>query len=200
MYDAAICLLVVSGGWFVQPAAAAPRAMVTRAPWKLLPFTLSRRDAGAVLTFLVLVAVSLSVKSVRYAARDASGWTDAKEQIRRSVVAQGFEFGGSVPITSDRGIEGMIFKRHGCSEPLLVAMMGASSDTLPIITRYMDGTPIVMFLDGQRVETWVVARFLAANVGAIASDLARGRKPALVPLIAVTRPSQPEAVGCLWPI
>jgi hypothetical protein len=203
MYDAAICLLVVSGGWFVQPTSAAvSRSRPARAvaPWGLLPSGLSRCDGGAVLAFAVLVVVSLSVKSVRYAARDASGWSDAKELIRHTVVAQGFDFGGTVAITTDRGIEGMIFKREGCSEPLVVALMGASSDTLPIITRYMDGTPVVMFLDGHRIDTWVVARFLAANVGEIAGNLVHGRKPVLVPLIAVSRPVRPEAPACLWPI
>lgn len=200
LYDAAICLLVVSGGWFVQPGTAKQPRMVARAPWKLLPSDPSLRDIGAVLAFTVLVTVSLTVKSVRYAARDASGWNDAKELIRHTVVAQGFDFGGTVAITTDRGIEGMIFKREGCSEPLVVALMGASSDTLPIITRYLEGTPVVMFLDGHRIDTWVVARFLVANVGEIATNLVRGRRPGLVPLIAVSRPAQPEAPACLWPI
>ena len=205
VYDAAVCVLVISAAWF---PARTPTAMPSRLPqsdrapaavaaghWHLL----ARREAMACVALLALLAVSLPAKSVRYSAADPTGWQEAKARIKGAILKHGFEFSGSVAMTADGAIEGMMFKKANCSAPLVIGFMGASSDTLPLIASYMDGTPIALYIEEQPAGSWVVSRFLAANIAEIVTSLPLGRKPELRPLLAVSRPPENANRHCLWP-
>ena len=203
VYDAAICALVISAAWLPRGASASapsgpaqPKAAAVSAGLRHL---FMRREALACAALLVLLIVSLSMKSLRYSATDPTGWQEAKERIKGAIQERGFEFTGTVSMTADRAIEGMVFKKANCNAPLVIGMMGASSDTLPLITRYMDGTPIALYVEEQPVGRWAVSRFLAANIAEIATSLPLGRKPALRPLLAVSRPPANANRDCIWP-
>ena len=207
IYDASLCLLVVSAGWLPRSALAAagtePAAVVRKhAPGGVLasrmrPFV--KRDAVAFAVLLLALFASISLKSVRYSSTDTTGWKEAKSRIKDAIQTSGFEYAGTVSMTSDQAIEGMVFKKPNCAVPLFVGMMGASSDTLPMISQYMAGTPLEVYLDEQPVHNWAVSRFLTVNIVEIAFSLSKGRKPVLHPLIAVSRPVERQSSECHWP-
>ena len=207
IYDASLCLLVISAGWIPQSQSGANRPTQAAAPPRQLPVTavqpllrrFARPEAFVAVALLAVLFASLALKSVRYASIDTTGWQDAKAQIKGAIQKHGFEFAGTIAITSDNAIEGMVFRKPNCSAPLVVGMMGASSDTLPMISQYLAGTPVEVYLDEQPVRSWAVSRFLSINIVEIAASLSRGRKPLLHPLIAVSRPKSGEPSDCNWP-
>ena len=202
IYDASVCALVITAGFLPLhsgPRAAAPGpAAMNRPPLGALLAVNAWTASGCAALFVLLVA-SLAIKSVRYSATDATGWRDAKQHIKGAVSLGGFEFTGQVAMTADHAIEGMTFRKAGCAEPLVIGFLGASSDTLPLISRYMGTTPVAVYLDGQPVSGWAVPQFLAVNMADIATSLVHGRKPVLHPLIAVSRPVLNASSRCAWP-
>jgi hypothetical protein len=216
IYDAAVCLLVISAAWLPDLGNENPERVAagrqTAQSSRSLPETIARtssaargvlarvtrRDAAACALLLAVAFVSLSAKGLRYSAIDGASWKEASDRIKLEATEQGFEFAGQVSMTADHAIEGMIFKKPACAVPLIVGMMGAGSDTLPLIKRYLAGTPVWVYLDGEPVERWAVPRFLAVNIGEIAKSLPRGKKPALHPLIAVSRPAANREARCHW--
>lgn len=203
IYDAIVCLLVISAAWLpayqASAAVAIPARKARKAAAVTTKHTWTGREALVCVALTAAMCVSLAVKSVRYSSTDATGWHDATDRIKGEVQARGFTFVGMVAVTADQAIEGMAFTKPDCEGTLLIAMMGASSDTLPMIMRYMSGTHIAVYLDGTAVENSAVPRFLAVNIAEIAMSAVRGSKPVLHPLIAVSRPLKNETSACQWP-
>jgi hypothetical protein len=199
LFDALVCLLVVSAAWFPARQAIIPIARRDHVFGKFSAPIWTRNGVAVYGAFALVLCVSLAIKAVRYSSTDATGWHEATDRIKEDVLARGFTFDGMVSITADHSIEGMAFKKPDCGGTLLIAMIGASSDTLPMITRYMAGTHVGVYLDGSAVGRDAVPRFLAVNIAEIAISAVQGRKPALHPLLAVSRPLENVTDGCQWP-
>ena len=95
---------------------------------------------------LMLVAVSFSLKWVRYTAADVSGREEAQVRLKRVIAADGFKFVANVALTADGAIEGLIFEKAGCDAPLYVSLLGASGGTEHILSQFLDGAPVAFAL------------------------------------------------------
>ena len=146
----------------------------------------------------MLAVASLSLKWVRYSEDDVSGWIEAQARLKDAITTAGFTFVSSVPLTADGAIEGLMFEKAGCENPLYVSLLSASGGTEQVLSRYLHGAPIAIVLDGKIVDRWPMLQFVAANAVGVAQQLLSGDRAVLRPLVSVSPPPM-HASGCSWP-
>lgn len=204
-YDAVLCALVMTAG-LLSPEADPGKAGSTPTPVASADrgFAVFQwgRDARIVMASaaLLLVTASFSLKWVRYSDDDISGRTEAQVRLKDSIAAAGFTYVQTVALTADGAIEGLMFEKAGCDQPLFISLLGASGGTEQVLSRYLHGAPIAIVLDGQIVESWPMLRFVAANAVGVARQLARGNRALLHPLVSVSPPpTAGVSQSCTWP-
>jgi hypothetical protein len=202
VYDAVLCALVMTAG-LVQPQTdgtvkSVPQVVARRGE-RVAVFNLHGRHAiGAVAVLLVMT--SLSLKWVRYSDDDISGRAQAQARLKATIGAAGFTYVSNVPLTADGAIEGLMFEKAGCERPLFVSLLGASGGTEQVLSRYLNGAPIAIVLDGAVVERWPMLHFVAANAVGVAKQLVRGDRALLHPLVSVSPPPAAASnLSCTWP-
>jgi hypothetical protein len=201
VYDAVLCVLVMTAGLLYPARALAKSAPLVTAHQRLVVPTFSRNGRHVAVAAAALLAVtSLSLKWVRYSEDDISGRAEAQARLKVTIAAAGFNYVSSVPLTADGAIEGLMFEKSGCVQPLFVSLLGASGGTEQVLSRYLDGAPIAIVLDGQIVERWPMLHFVAANAVGVAKQLVSGDRALLRPLVSVSpSPTSGVNLGCTWP-
>jgi hypothetical protein len=202
VYDALLCALVMTAGLVQAP----PQGQVKTAS----RIGLRERDATrmfsrngrhvAAAAAVLLAMTTLSLKWVRYSEDDISGRAQAQARLKATIGAAGFTYVSNVPLTADGAIEGLMFEKAGCAQPLFVSLLGASGGTEQILSRYLNGAPIAIVLDGAVVERWPMLHFVAANAVGVAKQLVRGDRALLHPLVSVSPPpAAASSHSCTWP-
>jgi hypothetical protein len=194
-YDALLCALVISAGLF-YPETAGLQPARSVAPKDEPPMWQGRHVVASML--MVLAMASLSLKWVRYSGDDISGRQEAQVRLKDAITDAGFTFVAKVALTADGAIEGLMFEKAGCTDPLYVSLLGASGGTEQLLSRYLNGAPIAIVLDGRIVERWPMLQFAATNVVGVAKQLVSGQRAVLHPLVSVAPPPA-GAAGCSWP-
>jgi hypothetical protein len=203
VYDAVLCALVMTAGLFhPEPNAVAHTVLKPRAdePSETnYAFGLNARSL-AVGAAILLAITSFSMKWVRYSEDDISGRAQAQARLKATIAAAGFTYVSSVPLTADGAIEGLMFEKTGCAQPLFVSLLGASGGTEQMLSRYLNGAPIAIVLDGQIIDRWPMLHFVAANAVGVARQLVTGDRALLRPLVSVSpAPTSSVSSSCTWP-
>jgi hypothetical protein len=201
VYDAVLCAVVMTAGLFYAPTNAVTKTAPQLAHQRIVVPMFSRNGRHVAVAAAALLAVtSLSLKWVRYSEDDISGRAEAQARLKVTIAAAGFNYVSSVPLTADGAIEGLMFEKSGCAQPLFVSLLGASGGTEQVLSRYLDGAPIAIVLDGQIVERWPMLRFVAANAVGVAKQLVSGDRALLRPLISVSPvAASGVSLSCTWP-
>jgi hypothetical protein len=212
IYDAVLCALVMTAGLYhpetdgealrVPPKTATfLDGPLSGSVKKIIRYARSVNGRRALACAVVLLATSsLGLKWLRYSEDDISGRAEAQVRLKVSIAAAGFTYVSSVPLTADGAIEGLMFEKAGCEKPLFVSLLGASGGTELVLSRYLNGAPIALVLDGQIVERWPMLHFVAANAVGVAKQLLRGDRALLHPLVSVSpTPASSPGHGCSWP-
>jgi hypothetical protein len=206
VYDAVLCAVVMTAGLHYPetdtvPAAARPVAQVIRSSTPFRMFQLSRNTRTAFAGAAVfVVAATFSLKWVRYSDGDISGRTEAQVRLKDAIAAAGFTYVENVALTADGAIDGLVFEKAGCEQPLIVSLLAASGGTEQVLSRYLNGAPIAIVLDGQIVERWPMLQFVAANAIGVAKQLVKGNRAVLHPLVSVSPPPTASLnLSCTWP-
>jgi hypothetical protein len=200
LYDALLCGLVISAGLFypglTSSMLTAKSPDLVGAPW----FQNRRHGYAAAAVLMLLAAISLPLKWVRYSAADVSGRQQAQVRLKDAIAAHGFAFVATVPLTADGAVEGLVFTKPGCDMPLFVSLLGASGGTEQLLSRYLDGAPVAFVLDGKVVERWPMLQFVIMNIAGVAAQVLSWQTPTLHPLVSVSPPpSAAPGLGCSWP-